>query len=97
MTNDSMQDHGRGEVQLKLIGFLLAVALMILGWGFNNWSNAVDKGMTQVMDKLNRMEVRGEQRDEQMNKLAQEVRVLNERQIMMRQQMDRAFQEGAHR
>jgi hypothetical protein len=94
VTSDGHQEQARSDVQLKLIGFLLAVALSILGWGFNNWSDAVETGMQEVMFKLNRIEQRGENRDESLYELGKELRVLSERQSILKEQFDK--HEKAH-
>ena len=90
MTSDGRQEtHRYSDVQMKFIGFLLAVSLSLLGWGFNNWGKAVESGMHEVMQKLNRIETRAEKRDEQIYNLAKEVGVMTERQHMMQRQLDR--------
>ena len=80
--------EARSAMHVKVIGFLMAVALSIFGWGFNNWSNAVESGMTQVLNKLNVMEKRGELRDEKLYEASKEVGILRERQFIMKEQLD---------
>jgi hypothetical protein len=89
MTSDGQQESVRGDAQLKFIGFLLACSLGLMGWGFNNWSDAVETGMNEVMLKLNRMEMRAEDRDERIYEVAAEIRVIGERQTIMREQLDK--------
>jgi len=86
--NGGAQDT-RSDIQLKFIGFLIAVALSILGWGFNNWSGAVETGMAEVMEKLNRIEARNDQRDERIYELGRDVYVIREKQNILQRQVDR--------
>ena len=78
----------KSAMHVKVIGFLMAVALSIFGWGFNNWSNAVESGMTQVLYKLDTIEKRGEQRDHKMYEASKEIGILRERQLILKEQLD---------
>lgn len=97
MTSDGAQPRQHAsDLQLKFIGFLLAVSLSILGWGFNNWSNAVESGMAEVMQKLNMMDRRYELQQERHYELAKELRIIQERQNQLRQQMERHEEKALH-
>lgn len=82
-----MTEESRHDLQLKFIGFLLAISLSILGWGFNNWSNAVESGMQEVMQEIRRMNERDENQTRQMYEIAKEMRVLKERQDALRERV----------
>jgi hypothetical protein len=88
-TNGGEQEVARSDMQLKFIGFLIAVSLSILGWGFNNWSQAVETGMQEVMDKLNRIESRNEDRDDRIYEMGRDIYVLRERQNIIKEQVDK--------
>lgn len=91
MTSDGAQarTHQYSDIQLKFIGFLLACALGLLGWGFNNWSQAVETGMSDVMNTMQRMDARAEKRDEALQSLTREVAILRERQQILREQLQK--------
>lgn len=87
--NGPTQAHVYSDVQLKFIGFLLACALGLLGWGFNNWSKAVENGMTEVMDTIQRMDARAERRDQELKNLTIEIYTLRERQNNLRERIQK--------
>lgn len=91
MTSDGAQTktHVYSDIQLKFIGFLLAAALGLLGWGFNNWSKAVETGMSDVMQTIRAMDQRAERRDAAIQDLTRELVIVRERQQIMREQLQK--------
>lgn len=88
------RQHHYSDLQLKFIGFLLAGALGLLGWGFNNWSKAVETGMADVMRAVQRIEARSEKRDEAISDIVGEITILRERQQVIRDQIQRSSKEN---
>lgn len=82
-----MNQESRSRLSHEVVMLAIAVALGLLGWGFNAWSGAVETGTTSMIDKMDDIVNRVDRADRRFELLMDRVSALEKSQAVLEQRM----------
>lgn len=87
MTIDT--SNGKTAIWFNVVMFLLALGVSVLGWGFNNWSIAIEKTSAQLLQQLDKMERDMEETQQRLRLLEQKDAVFEQQHRVIEREIER--------